>query len=292
MNTFEPNTEGVFPGLSAEEYRAAPGISQSMLKAFAAEPTPKHYQESLTRPKKVTEAMEFGTILHTAILTPDQLVGSYFLRPYTYPSKDGYKPWDGRATYCKEWRKKCYGKPIIDLEQEGRIPCIVDTVMELPVAGDIIRTGQKEVSFFKKDEESGLLLKCRVDAIATDTDGYTHLVDLKKVRRGYATEERFGVQCVDLGYDIQAASYIYITGAYRFMFVAMEEDPPFEAATWVLDQGDIEEGMRKYRTMLNSYSDYFKDYTCAGYERAVKRLKLPAWAKLKERRESEVIYEA
>lgn len=289
MSDFTPNTEGVFSDLSAEEYRAAPGISQSTLKAFAAEPTPKHYQESLTRPKKVTEAMEFGTILHTAILTPDLLSKAYHLRPETRPITD--ERWDGRSGWCKDWKKAHSDRPIIDVATERSIEPIAITVRSLPVAGDIIRTGQTEVSFFKKDEETGLLLKCRVDAIATDTDGYTHLVDLKKVRRGYATEERFGVQCVDLGYDVQAASYMYITGAYRFMFVAMEEDPPYEAATWVLDQSDIEEGLRKYRTMLSNYNHYINDATCHGYDRTVKRLKLPAWAKSKERRESEVIYE-
>lgn len=282
MNDFVPNTEGVFPGLSEAEYRAAPGIGQSLLKAFDAEPTPTHFIESLTRPKEVTEAMEFGTILHTAILQPERLNEAYYVKP---------EPWDGRKTECKQWKSAHHDRPIIDKEQEASIPKIVATVASLPVAGDIIRTGQKEVSFFKRDEETGLLLKCRVDAIATDTDGLTHIADLKKVRRGYATATRFGTQCADLGYDIQCYSYLHITGASRFIFVAMEEEAPFEAETWELDAEDIISGCAKYRKILLRYAECLNTGLWPGYTKAVKRLKLPAWAKDRERLEPTSIYD-
>lgn len=292
IHNFTPNTEGVFLGLSEEEYRKAPGIGQSMLKAFDAEPTPKHYQESLTRPKLVTEAMEFGTILHAAVLTPELQYNTYYLEPETYPSpKEGDKPWDGRATYCKAWKKNHNDRPIIDAEKESRIPKIVETVRSLPIVGPIIRHGQKEVSFFKIDPETGLLLKCRVDAMATSTDGETYIVDLKKVRRGYATATRFAVQCAELGYDIQNAAYIYITGATRFIFVAMEEEAPYDAETWELSRNDVNEGMAKFRRIMNSYSECVKSGVWAGYTRAIKQLYLPAWAKNRERLEPTTIYD-
>jgi len=289
MDKFQPNTEGVFLGLSAEEYRSAPGISQSMLKAFAAEPTPKHFLESLTRPKPVTEAMEFGTILHAAILTPELLSSTYHLRPDERPITG--EPWDGRCGWCKDWKKAHKDKPVIDSEKQSRLIPIAETVMSLDVAGDIIRTGNKEVSFFHRDEETGLLLKCRVDAISTDAQGNTHIVDLKKVRRGYACAERFSVQCADLGYDIQCASYIFITGASRFVFVAMEEAAPFEAEAWELDLKDVAEGYNKYRRILNRYASTITGGIWPGYTRAVKKLTLPGWAKDKERVEPESIYE-
>lgn len=290
MSQFIPNTEGIFLGLSRQEYEIAPGIRQSLLKKFASEPTPRHFKESLTRPAKETEAMEFGTVLHAAILTPHLLAESYHLQPNEYPSPKGPKPWHGGADYCKDWLKNHSDRPVLDVEQEGRIMSIVSTVIHLPVAGDIIVLGQKEVSFFKRDEETGLLLKCRVDAIATDTDGNTHIADLKKVRRGYAAADKFGIQCADLGYDIQCASYLYITGASRFIFVAMEEEAPFEAETFEMDMGDVAEGLNKWRKMLNNYALAVQEGTWPGYERTVKRLKLPHWAKDKMKPEQESIY--
>lgn len=281
--------EGIHPDLSFGEYRSAPGIGQSLLKQFDAEPTPAHFLESLTRPKEATEDMEYGTILHAAILTPE-LPKAYHVRPENYPTKEGPKPWDGRATYCKDWKKDHADLPCIDFDQEEAIPKIVDRVMSLPVAGDMLRAGQKEVSFFKRDEETGLMLKCRVDCIATDTDGTTHLLDLKKVRRAYAAEPRFAIQCADLGYQIQAASYLWITGASRFIFVPMEDSAPFEAEMFELDREDIAEGFVSYRRMLRAYADAVADGTWPGYSRTVKRLKLPSWAKDKARREAEVIY--
>lgn len=291
MNVFTPNTEGVFPGLSAEEYRAAPGIGQSMLKKFAAEPTPKHFMESLTHPEEPTESMEFGTVLHAAILTPHLLATSFYTRPQFYESGKGPKPWHGGADFCKTWVADHKDRPVLSFDQTIKIPKIVDTVMSLPIVGDIIRTGQKEVSFFKRDEETGLLLKCRVDCISTSTDGETFIIDPKKVRRAYATAERFGASCAEHGYDIQQASYLAITGASRFVFVAMEEEAPFEAEMWEMDAGDVAEGFSKWRKMLRAYAEAVADGTWPGYSRTIKRLKLPAWAKDREKPEPTNIYE-
>lgn len=316
MQTFIPNAEGIFHGVSFDDYAKAPGISQSMLKAFAAEPTPAHYRESLTRPRVATESMEFGTILHAAILTPHLLRESYYLQPEQYavtgmkcPSCGSVtdsakcakckcernpvtitKAWDNRATICDQWTTDHSGRPIINAAKEARIPKIVETVRSLPVVSDILKTGQKEVSFFKNDPETGLLLKCRLDAIATDSNGTTHIADLKKVRRAYATEDRFGIICADLGYDIQAASYLWITGASRFIFVAMEEEAPFEAETFELDPGDVSEGLNKWRKILYRYAETIAEGKWPGYSRTVKRLKLPTWAKDKQRPEAEAIY--
>lgn len=281
--------EGVYPDLSFGEYRSALGIGQSMLKAFDAEPTPAHFLESLSRPKEATEDMEFGTILHAAILTPE-LPKAYHVRPKEYPTKEGPKPWDGRATYCKDWKKDHADLPCIDFAQEEAIPKIVDRVMSLPVAGDMLRAGQKEVSFFKRDEETGLMLKCRVDCIATDTDGTTHLLDLKKVRRAYAAPDRFSTQCADLGYSVQCSSYLSVTGASRFIFVAMESEPPFEAACYELDAEDILIGLDKWRGMLRRYAAAIADGTWPGYDRTIKRLKLPAWYRSREPRILENVY--
>lgn len=286
---FTPGTEGIWHGLPESVYHAAPGIGQSMLKAFDAEPTPAHYMESLSRERAVTEDMEFGTILHTAILQPELLNKAYYVRPERYPTAKGDKPWHGGADFCKEWEKEHSDRPVIDAAKEARIPKIMQTVNSLPIAGQILSFGQKEVSFFKTDTETGLLLKARVDAIATARDGATHLLDLKKVRRAYAREERFGVICADLGYDIQCASYLSITGATRFIFVAMEDEAPFEAEMFELDPEDHARGLAKWRKILLRYAEVMNSDEWPGYTRTVKRLKLPKWAS-RERMEAEAVY--
>lgn len=299
MNTFVPNTEGIFFDLPFEEYRKAPGISQSTLKAFMAEPTPKHFVESSSRPAKSTPDMEFGTVLHASILTPEG-AKPYHLQPKTYTTISGgkkgdpdrvvEKPWHGGADACKEWMKTHSDLPIIDEEQEKKIPPIIETVRGLPVAGDIIDCGQKEVSFFKRDEETGILLKCRVDAMATDTSGSTHICDLKKVRRGYADSERFAVTCVERGYDIQCASYLSITGATKFMFVAIEDEPPFEAEVYEMDKDFFLLGFSKWRKALERFAKVMASGEWHGYLRSVKKLKAPYWAKDRDKPIPESIY--
>lgn len=275
---FQSNTEGIFPSLPEDVYRAAPGISQSEVKSFAAEPTPAHYKASLEEPDEPSAAMEFGTVLHAHILQPEKAGTSFHLRPAAYPGKDGPKPWHGGAEWCKQWMASHDDRPVLKLEAVDRIAPIVARVVSIPEAGSVLVNGQREVSFFKRDKETGLLLKARVDAIATDADGVTWLVDLKKVRRGFASEAVFADEVVRRGYHVQAASYMSITGASKFIFVAMEAEPPFEVQQHSLDEEFIELGYAAWRLALRRYAECLAMDSWPGYAAGIRRLNAPRWA--------------
>lgn len=66
MNQFQPSIEGTFPNLPAKEYHAAPGVSQSTLKAFDDAGSPLHYKTM--KRKESTEDQFFGTLVHAAVL--------------------------------------------------------------------------------------------------------------------------------------------------------------------------------------------------------------------------------
>jgi exodeoxyribonuclease VIII len=278
LTQFEPNTEGVWLDLPAEVYHKAPGVSQSRLKEFDEHATPLHYKNR--KPKLPTPDMEFGTICHTAVLEPDNMPRAYYLQPETYPDEKGkLKPWHGGSTWCKNWLATHADRPVIDKEAELRIAQAAKRVIALPEFGAALRAGQREVSCFKKDAATGLLCKCRLDCMATTEDGVTWIFDMKKVQSGEADHDNFQKTALDRGYHIQAASYLQLTGASRFVFVPFDDDVPFDAAQWELDEDVLKLGAVEYRRILNAFAECVYNDEWPGYAPGIAKIVLPRWAK-------------
>jgi len=271
--------EGIHFNVPEAEYRANPSISQSLLKEFGNAATPKHFQAR--EPKVATADMEFGTVAHCAILTPDKFVESYHLQPLEYPSevkgKEVLKPWHGGAQWCKDWKEYHSDRPVMTREQLERIPKIKSSLELLQPFGAALKHGRTEVAFFKRDGETGLMLKCRVDLISEDTEGITWLFDLKKVQAGYATPQEFGKSCATYGYDIQAAAYLEITGASKFVFVPFDDDSPFEATQFLPDSEMLEVGRQKWRKLLRAYAACVQSNDWPGYPKGLQFVSLPKW---------------
>lgn len=274
--------EGVWLDLPAEVYRKAPGVSQSMLKEFGDCATPLHWRAS--RPKEATPDMEFGTILHTAILEPENLSSAYYVRPDQYPSENKktkevvMKKWTGNADWCKGWLEEHSDRPVISKSVESKIPNIVSRVKALAECGSALQFGKREVSWFKRDETTGLLCKCRTDLIADSLNGVRWIFDLKKVQAGAASHDLFSKHAADIGYHIQAASYLKLTGADRFVFVTFDDDEPFDACQYEADAQMLDHGAYEYRRLLDAYAVCVKSDKWPGYEEGIKPLKLPAYA--------------
>lgn len=267
MQTFTPNIEGIFLDLPEAIYRDAPGVSQSTLKDFGRAATPRHYRAA--GPKKATPAMEFGAVCHAAILEPQRWHEACHLAKY-----DSY-----RTKEAQDWKKEHSDKPIL-LQQDGkRIPRIVESVHQLPEFASALESGQKEVSYFKRDPETGLLLKCRCDVMATDEAGNTWIFDPKKVQAGCAGHDDFSKQAFDLGYHIQAASYLAITGAIRFIFVPFDDDEPFDCCMFEPDTDMISKGWSEYRSLLTRYAECVQLDQWPGYSKEIEPLRLPKWVK-------------
>lgn len=287
QSDFIPDTEGVWLDLDAETYHKAPGISQSRLKEFAEFASPLHYLKR--KPKAVTADMEFGTICHTAILEPLNLPRAYHLKPETYPSegKGGavvQKPWNGNSNWCQQWLETHTDRPVITKDREPAIARIAAELTNDPQGKraaftNALRYGQREASYFQRDAVTGLLVKCRCDVMATDGDGITWIFDLKKVQSGAAGFEDFQKTVLDRGYHIQAASYLHITGASRFVIVSFDDDEPFDAIQWEPDADILRLGLAEYRSILNRFAVCVKSNEWPGYHAGISPLTLPYWAK-------------
>lgn len=266
-------------GMSEKDYRSTDCISQSLLKEFGAAATPLHFQHRT--PKEATPEMQFGSVCHAAILTPEKFVESYHLQPLEYPAeikgKPVLKPWHGGSDWCKAWLATHCDRPVMTREQLEKIPKIKARLEALEPFGSALKHGKTEVAFFKKDAETGLLLKCRVDLISDDSEGMTWIFDIKKVQSGFATPTEFGKSCVNYGYDVQCAAYLEITGASKFVFVPFDDSEPLDATQFIPDSEMIEVGRLKWRKLLRAYADCVTSNEWPGYPK-LQTLSLPVWA--------------
>lgn len=278
MPTFD---EGVYFNLSEVEYRAADGVSQSELKEFGNSATPLHFLARKPRPQ--TSDMAFGSVAHCAILQPELLESSFYLQPDTYATEVKGKPvnkkWHAGADICREWIQSHSDKPIMTTEEMVRVNKIAERIRYIPELKSALEGGQKEVSFFKLDPETGLMLKCRCDLVATDTSGITWIFDLKKVQSGCANHSEFSKSAADYGYFIQGSFYKEVTGAAKFVFAAFDDSEPFDACLFEPDSDSLNFGYRKWRRLLNEYARCKKEDIWPGYNSGIQTLTAPKWMK-------------
>jgi len=279
MNLLE--SEGVYTDIPEEIYRAAPGVSQSELKEFGDAATPLHYKTR--EPKEVSEDMEFGTVCHAAVLQPERLASSYFLKPTEYEAEERgkmvLKKWNGNATACKEWMEDHKSRPVMTMEKLERVHKIAERIRYIPEFKGALDIGQREVAFMKRDPVTGLMLKCRVDLMAMDVNDTTWVFDLKKVQRGCATHEEFSKSAGNYGYFIQASFYKFVTGATKFVFVAFDDSDPYDACMFEPDAESLEIGTQQWRKLLTSYAQCVKEDLWPGYPSGLQPLSVPKWMK-------------
>ena len=267
MSEFQPNTEGVFFDLAEDVYRAAPGVNISALKKMSK--SPAHYRAGVDAERsEPTPAQVFGTMLHRAALEPWRLSESFSLKPdgIDYRSKDG-KAWRDAQTL-----------PILDAAQFKAVNGAADSVSDHPIAQRILLSAQKEVSVFKIHEPTGMLLKGRMDILATDSEGNTVIADVKTTTD--ASPNEFPREVAKWGYDQQAAFYLDLMGATFFMFLAVEKEAPYAVGIYNLDSDSIDIGRRKNERNLALLQACIESGIWPSYPQEITTISLPRWAKV------------
>ena len=112
----------------------------------------------------------------------------------------------------------------------------------------VVRFSKKETSFFRVCPETRLPLKGKLDLIWKGQI----IVDLKTTSA--ATEKAFVADFVKYSYDRQAAFYLDLTGAKRFVFVGISKK---NGAIWVVEATPemIATGRKKYKRILEAIAE-------------------------------------
>ena len=268
---------GEFLGLTSHQYhQELPHFGRSQL--VMALRSPAHLKASLEHPKTVTEAMQLGTAIHTAVLEPELMEEEIAFLPgnlnrRTNAGKEEY------ATFMEEHA----GMTILPDASKQLVSDVAAAVRSCPAAqlflgqGDAIREG----SYLWRDEKTGLPLKCRPDLYLPSKK---IVVDLKTTTD--ARPGAFSQSVARLGYHVQAAHYLDGVNAVRgdgaaeqFVFLAVEKDPPYGVLVGALDAEDIERGRDACRRGINRVAWCLENDKWPGYSSRVHRLSLPRWAR-------------
>jgi hypothetical protein len=227
-NPYQPETEGIFTMLAEDYHDESKGLSRSMAQRIVSK-SAEHMRYEQDNPTDPTKFMDFGTLTHCSSLEPETLKEQYYVRPSCYPTKEGYKPWHGGADWCEKWKAAHSDRIIISAEEETMVSGCSQKVRSHPLIGGMLKVGQVEQSYFARDPQTGLMLRCRTDLTARDDQNLLWVADIKKVQE--ASRWAFTKTCRKMRYAFQECFYRYVLSllgleVHAFVFVAVEEKPP------------------------------------------------------------------
>jgi hypothetical protein len=240
----------IIENLSAGEYHASPGVSASVLKAYAI--SAQHGLAAEQRRLHVAgeDTLASGEAYHTVNLEPERFQRDYSVKPQglSFATKEG-----------KIWRDAQRGK-IISYADAQAFNGMRDAALADPVAGPLLRAkGRTEVSLFA--EWDGVPVRARFDKLTDDN----LIVDLKKTVS--AKPRDFIRQICYLGYAIQCAFYLRMLGdsANGFAFIAQESNPPYPVFCCQLGDASYAKGVSEVERLLELRAKCHRDKKWPGY---------------------------
>lgn len=259
--------------ISNEEYHKPIGISRSGIMTFLK--TPLHYWDkyiNLDKPEiKKTDALIFGSALHTFVLEPEKFDSLFIVQP-EYPKfppapklKDTNREIfeEGKLIAAaneklidslkKDFEMNSLNKDILDKDDFDKIKkmnfMLRNCVIEETKVYDLIEGAQYEKSLYWIDEETGILCKARPDILHNNM-----VCDLKSALHADLYSFQHAIR--DYGYHIQCA---YMQDGIKavlgkviesFTFIVIEKERPFAIAIYTIAEEAIQEGKKIYKQAL------------------------------------------
>lgn len=276
---------GLYEGMSNEDYHAAPGLSNSGLTELAR--SPWHYYSRFldpNRPERERKAGQLeGSIAHCAILEPDQFDKRYRVAPNMSRATKAWKELEEIAA--------AEGVELVKLDDYERAMRQASSVRRIAEVRDLFSHGKPELSAFATADS--VLKKCRPDWTAYVGASDVILTDVKTV--GDAKPDEMARHIGRKGYYRQAAHYwrtfeqasgLRVVG---FKFLAVESEWPYAASLTRLDEVSLQVAMEEVRELTELYAECLTAGRWPGYDEE-QVVSLPAYLFNEEQTQIEVEY--
>lgn len=248
---------------SDEEYHAGEGVSKSGLWALWNK-TPFHFKYGVREEKP---AFDVGKAAHIAILEPERLEHSVTKGP---KDRRGNK-WQEAQDFATH-----ANTILLTAGDFDTVMLIRDLAATCPQL-DIMRDGGfiTETSAYHVDEETGILVKTRVDLY---NPKHKLICDIKNMAD--ASPSAFSRDIAKFGYHMQEAHYsdVWEKGSGHevdgFFFIVFEKSDPPMIAVYELDAAAVREGHALYRAALTKYKECEDAGEWPGYSPDVQRIGL------------------
>lgn len=278
-----PPEPGIHRDMPDEEYFKIAAVSQSFLKLVQKwagcdrnKPrTPAHAMAYLNGLIDFeSDSLKFGAAYHTLLFEPMEWESRYV----TFPKeRRGTKKWASMEAEAD-------GREIVFTCDHERMMCMRSRLLQHPKAGRVVRMqGQTETAIVWHQpvtmaEGETILIPCKAKL---DHFVESVIVDIKSARN--AGQEVFGRAAATYGYHIQAWFYLAgleaMTGAMRrFLFIAQESAPPFEAACYTPEPEEINAGSVAGMAALRTVARCVREGVWPGYDERILSLGMPSYA--------------
>jgi exodeoxyribonuclease VIII len=201
-----------------------------------------------------SSSMSLGTLIHTAILEPENFDRDYFVMP-----KVDRRTKAGKEKYA-EHLEIANGKELVD---EDTI-AVKDEIMKNFESNEqavYYNEGVKEVSVYS--EIDGVLVKVRPDCYNKEL-GF--ISDPKTCQDN--SPKGFMRDVYKYGYHLQAVFYSDVLGVdpKNFVFTAIETNHPYSVQCYTLGDEHIERGREAYESALDKWKHYLDSGEVLAYE--------------------------
>lgn len=245
----------------SEAYHANTALGSSLLRDFIK--SPRLYRDRLDglAPVKTTEAMEFGTNFHMAILEPERFAAETITKP------------DGMSFAIKEgkaWREQNGHLRILTLADSHKIACMQ---ARMPAnISKLLSNGHAEVTF--RNVLAGIDAQCRADYLSKSGTFY----DLKTIN----DIDKIDHSIFARGYHIQVRWYQKIIAAdlseipqARLIFA--ETSAPFRWRVVLLDADYMRLADEAIDSALRGIAQCEKDGDWSDEQKEIYLASPPAW---------------
>lgn len=252
--------------MSNEEYHAHPAFSSSDIKLMAK--SPRHFKHYVIDGHKAKEsdAMEFGTLLHSAILENkfDAVKG----------------PDVSRAT--KEWKTfeaAHADKVVLKPNDYHALNMMWQEAKSTEQVQGLLKGCVIEQSYFAVTRDN-MHIKARPDALNIN-NGF--IIDYKSAVA--ANHRSFTKAIFDRGYHLSMVHYIYVLSHvfkkpidfFNPIWIAQEKTAPYPICIYTMSDELFEHAWTEYFSLINKIRTCTDAKTWPSYQEDVEEIKLPAW---------------
>jgi hypothetical protein len=250
-----------------------PSISSSGLRTIFHKSPRAYFRDSYLnpqrRPVKSSEAFIFGRGAHHLLLGEADFRKHFIVRPEKYPDGLDYdwlgvelrlppeKPWNSNAKWCRAWTLNAWmvGLTVLTAGDIKMIRAMADALAEEPLVQNGILSGLIEISFVWLDEETGVWLKWRPDALPTDSLNFSDLKTAADIS-DIAIERSIGAYNYQMQAALGAMACPALLGQdmadFSLVFVEKEDTLPC-VRTKTIRPPDISLGIRQNRAALRLF---------------------------------------
>lgn len=283
----------IIEGLDIDAYHMLASISKSGLDLLAQSPAIYHARVlNPDRPPRREKAGQLeGHLAHCAILEPEEFSNRYVVPPENAPRKPTEAQWAAKKpspdsmaamAWWTEYNAENTGKRVITADQYEVALRQADSMRALPEIQKYLSRGKAEVSAFWRDPFTGVECRCRPDFVHPTSASSVVLVDVKTFSSAAADE--FRRQCARKKYHVQDTFYsegfsiAARVNVEKFVFVAVETEYPYAAASYTLGAESREEGYLEWRRLLDVYEECLRTNKWPGYADKTVEIDLPSYA--------------